>query len=117
MPSYKIKKLLCDGTTNGGAAWSEVPIVEPGTLIPDIGVLFISSILRADGANQGQATLRIGAGPTPDPEHDIPLFLLGQNFHSTPGDNEGVFFSCPVLAAGTMVIFLIGFQVAGAAPL
>lgn len=102
--------MLCDGTQNGGNAWSEAPLVDAGTLIPDIGVLFLSPILRADGANQGQATLRIGAGPTPDSEHDIPLFLLGQNFHSTPGDNEGVFFSCPVLAAGTVVIFLIGFS-------
>ena len=107
MISYKVRTILCDGTQQvGGGAWVETPIVEAGTSVPDVGVLFLSPILRADGANQGAATLRLGGSTD-----DIPLFLLGQNFHLTPTDNEGVYFSCPVLAAGTKVIFLIGFAV------
>ena len=108
MISYKVKTIMCDGTQAPGSGdWIDAPVVEQGTDVPDVGVLFLSPILRDGGANQGQATLKLGdQGQDP-----IPLFLLGQNFHLTPADNTGVFFNCPALAAGTKVTLLLGFKV------
>lgn len=111
MISYRVFTIFLDGTKSGAAALDHAAVVEPGTVVADVGVLFISPILRADGANQGAATIRLGGNAD-----EIPLMLLGQNFHLTPVDNEGVFITCPLLAAGTKVILLVGFALSATTP-